>query len=188
MTANLGRAPGLLEVPAYTLTRKRIRSIRITVKAPDGAVRVSAPPHVSERDIDAFVASKHAWIVKHQQRIAASPLATPPLQAGPEAERLRRQLRRDAPPLIAYWADRMGLDVPHVTYRRMTSRWGSCNKEQRRISLSLELARREPEMLEYVIVHELAHLIEPSHNHRFYAVMDTYLPDWRAKRRILNGR
>jgi predicted metal-dependent hydrolase len=59
---------------------------------------------------------------------------------------------------------------------------------QRRISLSLELARREPELLEYVIVHELAHLIEPSHNRTFYAVMDTYLPDWRSLRRALNGR
>jgi predicted metal-dependent hydrolase len=176
-----------LERPAYTLTRKRIRSIRITVKAPDGVVKVSAPPHVSERTIDEFVASKQAWIAKVQQRIAANP-APPPLQAGPEAERLRRQLRREAPPLIAYWADRMGLPIPHVSYRRMTSRWGSCNHQQRRISLSLELARRDPELLEYVIVHELAHLIEPSHNHRFYAVMDTYLPDWRAKRKQLNGR
>ena len=188
MTANLGRAPGLLEVPAYTLTRKRIRSIRITVKAPDGVVKVSAPPHVSERAIDEFVASKRDWIAKHQERIATGPLATPPLQAGPEAERLRRQLRSDAPPLIAYWADRMGLPIPHVSYRRMTSRWGSCNAQTRRISLSLELARRDPELLEYVIVHELAHLIEPSHNQHFYDIMDVYLPEWRAKRKQLNGR
>ena len=173
------------EPSPYTVTRKRIRTLRLTVKAPDGAVHVSAPPHVSERAIAAFVASKEDWIAKHQQRISTQPA---PLQAGAETERLRRQLRRDAPPLIAYWADRMGVPVPALSVRRMTSRWGSCNKEQLRMSLSVELARRDPELLEYVIVHELAHLIEPSHNEHFYAVMNQYLPDWRSKRRILNGR
>lgn len=175
-----------LERPAYTVTRKRIRTLRMTVKAPDGAVHVSAPPHVSEATIAQFVASKAAWIRKAQQRIAAQPI---PLEPGAaETERLRRQLRRDAQPLIAYWADRMGLPVPHLTVRTMTTRWGSCNAVTQRISLSTELARRDPELLEYVIVHELAHLIEQSHNKRFYAVMDTYLPDWKTKRRTLNGR
>ncbi len=68
----------------------------------------------------------------------------------------------------------------------MTTRWGTCNVRARRITLNLELARREPELLEYVVVHELAHLIESGHNARFYAVMDRALPDWRLKRRALN--
>lgn len=175
-----------LERPQYTVTRKRIRTLRMTVKAPHGSVHVSAPFHVSDAAIAEFVASKASWIRKAQQRIAAQPA---PLEPGdPETERLRRQLRRDAQPLIAYWADRMGVPVPHLTVRTMTTRWGSCNKDRQRISLSTELARRDPELLEYVIVHELAHLIEPSHSQRFYRVMDTYLPDWKAKRRILNGR
>jgi predicted metal-dependent hydrolase len=178
-------SPLLADLPPYTVTRKRIRTLRLTVKAPHGDVHVSAPPHVSERSIAAFVAEKAAWIAKHQERVRSQPA---PLQAGPETERLRRQLRRDAPPLIAYWADRMNLPVPTLSVRRMTSRWGSCNPQQVRMSLNLELARRDPELLEYVIVHELAHLIETGHNQRFYAVMDQYLPDWRAKRKALNGR
>ncbi len=68
----------------------------------------------------------------------------------------------------------------------MTTRWGTCNVKARRITLNLELARREPELLEYVVVHELAHLIEAGHNQRFYAVMDRALPDWRLLRKALN--
>jgi hypothetical protein len=170
-------------VPHYTVTRKRVRTLRITVKAPTGEVRVTAPLGVTERAIREFVASKASWIAKHQARIARQPA---PLEPGPEANRLRRELRRAIPPLLAEWAPRVGVPIPEARIRRMTTRWGTCNVRDRRITLNLELARREPELLEYVVVHELAHLIESGHNARFYAVMDRALPDWRLKRRALN--
>lgn len=172
------------DIPSFLLYRKRIKTLRITVKAPGGEVIVSAPRHVPDATIAAFVAGKAAWIAKHQERIAGQP---PPLRAGPEAEALRRQLKCDAPPLVAQWAAIMGLPMPEILIRRMTSRWGTCNTRAKRITLNLELARRDPALLEYVVVHELAHLIERGHNARFYAVMDLYLPDWRARRRTLNG-
>jgi len=174
-----------MTLPAYTVTRKRIRTLRLTVKAPDGVVQVSAPLHVSEGEVARFVASKAKWIARARERVAAQPA---PLEAGPETERLRRQLLQDAPPLIDYWAQRMGVPRPTLTARRMTTRWGSCNPQRVHITLSVELARRDAELLEYVVVHELAHLIEASHNARFYAVMDAHLPGWRALRRELNGR
>ncbi len=167
----------------YVVTRKRVKNVRITIKAPAGEVRVTAPPHVSEREIAAFVSSKSAWITTHRQRIALQPA---PLESGPEANRLRRQLRRAIPPLLAQWAPRVGVRIPDFTIRRMTTRWGSCNAAARRVTFNLELARREPELLEYVVVHELAHLIEQSHDARFYAVMDRALPEWRLLRRALN--
>ncbi len=172
------------DVPPYTLTRKRIKNLRLTVKAPHGEVVVSAPRHVPEFAIVAFVAGKAAWIAKHQERIAGQP---PRLAPGPEAEALRKELKRLAPPLVAYWSGVMGLAIPEVTVRRMTSRWGTCNTQARRITLNLELAQRDADLLEYVIVHELAHLIERGHNARFYAVMDAHMPDWRLRRRVLNG-
>lgn len=172
------------DIPPFSLYRKRIKTLRITVKAPHGEVVVSAPRHVPDATIAAFVAGKAAWIAKHQERIAVQPL---PLQPGPESEALRRQLKRDAPPLVAEWAATMGLATPDIVIRRMTSRWGTCNIRAARITLNLELARRDPDLLEYVVVHELAHLIERGHNARFYAVMDRYLPDWRSRRRALNG-
>ncbi len=172
------------DVPPYTLHRKRIKNLRLTVKAPHGEVVVSAPRYVPDSAIAAFVAGKASWIAKHQERIAGQPL---PLQPGLETEALRRQLKRAAPPMVAHWAEVMGLATPELTIRRMTSRWGTCNTKSRRITLNLELAQRDVTLLEYVIVHELAHLIERGHNARFYAVMDAHMPDWRLRRRVLNG-
>ncbi|MBN2176777.1 MAG: M48 family metallopeptidase [Demequinaceae bacterium] len=167
----------------YIVTRKRVKNVRLTVKAPSGEVRVTAPPHVPDREIAAFVASKAKWIVKHRDRIARQPA---PLSPGPEANRLRRELRRAIPPLLDKWAPRLGVPVPDFTIRRMTTRWGTCNVQARRITLSLELARREVELLEYVVVHELAHLIERGHGPAFHAIMSQALPEWRLLRKALN--
>ena len=176
---------GSVAMPEYILTRKRMKHLRMTVKAPHGTVHVSAPFHAKQRDIDAFVMGRRDWIRK-QQKVAEDLPA--PLAPGPELERLRREMRETVPPLMAYWADRMGLEVPKLTLRRMTTRWGTCNKVKRHVTLNIELGRRDPELLEYVIVHELAHLYEANHSPRFYAVMDKYLPEWKEKRRELNGR
>ncbi len=168
---------------AFEVARTRAKNLRITVKAPSGDVRVSAPWHVSDRAISEFVESKRGWIAKHQERIARQPA---PLEDGAEANRLRRELKRAVPPLLREWAAVVGVEVPEFRIRRMTTRWGTCNIQARRITLNLELARREPELLEYVVVHELAHLIERGHNARFYSVMDAALPDWKLRRKALN--
>ena len=172
-------------VPDYVVTRKRMKHLRMRVSIPDGEVLVSAPFHAKQSVIHAFVVSKTDWILRQQQLAVDLPAA---LTAGPEAERLRREMRESVPPLMAYWCDRMDLDMPRLSLRRMTSRWGTCNSVKKHVTLNLELGRRDPELLEYVIVHELAHLYEPNHSKRFYAVMDRYLPGWQAKRRELNGR
>ncbi len=175
--------PVTIVVPEYVVTRKRVKNVRLTVKAPTGEVRVTAPFHVPDREIDEFVRSKARWIARHRDRIAHQPA---PLQPGPEANRLRRELRGILPALLAEWAPRLGVPVPDFTIRRMTSRWGTCNAQARRITINLELARRELELLEYVVVHELAHLIEKGHGARFKAIMDRHLPGWRLYRKALN--
>lgn len=68
----------------------------------------------------------------------------------------------------------------------MKTRWGSCNTQAKRIWLSVELAKKSPKCLEYVLVHELVHLFERNHNARFKAYMDAFLPDWRDRRALLN--
>lgn len=172
------------ETPHYTVTRKHMKTMRLTVTAPHGEVRVSAPRHVPDSAIAAFVAEKADWITKHRERIASQPS---PLMDGPEADRIRKQLKSALPDLVNYWAQRMNVPMPEIAVRRMTTRWGTCNTVTKRITLNLELGRRDPQLLEYVVVHELAHLIERGHNQRFYAVMDAHLPDWRLRRRVLNG-
>lgn len=97
----------------------------------------------------------------------------------------RRQLGECLEPLVKEWAQRMGVDVPEVRIKRMKTRWGSCNVRARRIWLNLELVKRSPASLEYVVVHELAHLIEPGHGPRFRALLDKYLPGWRREREAL---
>lgn len=98
----------------------------------------------------------------------------------------RQQVRQAVPPLIAAWAPMMGVRVGGLLVRQMKTRWGSCNTRSHDIRLNTELAKRPPSCLEYVLVHEMTHLLEPSHNHRFKALMDRFMPDWRQRRHQLN--
>jgi predicted metal-dependent hydrolase len=98
----------------------------------------------------------------------------------------RRELRSAATPLLDHWAAAMGVRYGFLGVRRMTTRWGTCVPMEGRIWLSLTLVTRPPALLEYVVVHELAHLREASHGPAFRALMDTYLPDWRERRTALD--
>ena len=95
---------------------------------------------------------------------------------------LRSELEAAVPDLLARWEDVVGVKITRVTLRKMKTRWGSCSTGTRRIRLNIELARIDPACLEYVLVHELVHLLEASHNARFKALMDHHLPGWRAVR------
>lgn len=91
----------------------------------------------------------------------------------------RQELKALIPPLLARWQPVLGVQAAEWGVRSMKTRWGSCNIRARRIWLSLELARKPAECLEYVVVHELVHLLERGHNQRFYAYLDRFLPTWR---------
>jgi predicted metal-dependent hydrolase len=99
----------------------------------------------------------------------------------------RRELRRAAEPLIKQWELAVEQRVSQWGIKRMKTKWGSCNRESGRIWLNLELAKKHPLCLEYVVVHELAHLLERNHGERFTKLMDSLLPDWRARRDELNN-
>jgi predicted metal-dependent hydrolase len=98
----------------------------------------------------------------------------------------REQLRLAMSPLIAKWEALMGVKSSRIFVQRMKTKWGSCNPHSRSIRLNSELAKKSPECLEYVIVHELVHLLEPTHNNRFVALMDKFMPQWRQFRDELN--
>jgi hypothetical protein len=98
----------------------------------------------------------------------------------------RRQLKALIPPLIAQWEDAMGVKVAEWGVKQMKTKWGACNVEARRIWLNLELAKKPVQCLEYIIVHEMAHLVERHHNDRFTKLMDSFLPQWRLQRAELN--
>ncbi|WP_061962526.1 M48 family metallopeptidase [Demequina flava] len=171
--------------PEYTLTRKKgMRRVWLRVVA-DGSLAVSAPYSMSRSTIDGFVRAKSGWIEKRRSLITDLP---PQLEAGPEAEQLKAWIWEQLDELMPMWCERMGVDVePRVSLKIMTSRWGSCNAVRRRVSLNVELGRRGRDALEYVLVHELAHLFESNHGLGFYAIMDRHLPDWKARRAALRS-
>lgn len=102
------------------------------------------------------------------------------------ADWYRAQLKKELVPLVEKWEVTMGVRVRKVFIRRMKTKWGSCNYADRNIRISTELAKRPLKCLEYVVVHELAHLLERTHNSRFIEIMDRYLPDWRERNEELN--
>lgn len=95
---------------------------------------------------------------------------------------------KEIPALAARWEDSIGVRASEWRVKEMKTRWGSCNTRDKRIWLNLKLAKKSPECLEYVIVHELVHLLEQSHNYIFKAYMDKFLPDWRDIKARLNGK
>ncbi|WP_312975459.1 M48 family metallopeptidase [Stutzerimonas nitrititolerans] len=103
-------------------------------------------------------------------------------------QRWQRSLLHEAiPPLIAHWEKRIGVKVEGYFLQRMKTKWGSCNHLRAHIRLNTELIKKPRDLLEYVIVHELIHLIEPTHSERFIALLDQHYPAWRETRAELNA-
>lgn len=99
----------------------------------------------------------------------------------------RDQMRLLIPPLLDKWQCALGVEVADWGIKRMKTKWGACNVEARRIWLNLELAKKPIQCLEYIIVHELVHLIERHHNDRFISIMDKHLSRWRLNQQELNA-
>lgn len=100
----------------------------------------------------------------------------------------QQQMESRLPDLIRYWEKVIGVTVSSWVIKKMKSRWGSCNTKAARICLNLNLIKKPQLCLEYVLVHELVHLWEPSHNKRFYELMSQFMPDWRTHQLMLEGR
>lgn len=98
----------------------------------------------------------------------------------------RKWLRQQLPPLLVKWQPKVGVTVAELRIKKMKTRWGTCNSEARRIWLNLELAKKPVACLEYILVHEMVHLLERHHNERFKTLMDTLMPSWRLCREELN--
>jgi predicted metal-dependent hydrolase len=103
------------------------------------------------------------------------------------AEWYRRQLKTAVRPLLIKWQAILGVKVERFFVQRMKTRWGSCNPRAHTIRLNTELAKKPAECLEYVMVHELVHLLEPTHNARFTELMDRFIPQWQVHRKALNS-
>lgn len=116
---------------------------------------------------------------------------TAPKEATPEGkeqaltEWYRTELKRVLKPVFDDCKKRTGIDAEEVRIKKMKTRWGTCNIEKRRIWVNLQLVKKPPECLEYIIVHELVHLIESTHTNRFSALVEEHCPTWRDAKKLL---
>ena len=98
----------------------------------------------------------------------------------------REQLKAAVPALVKKWEPLMGVKVGRFFVQRMKTKWGSCSPGTRSLRLNAELAKKPRECLEYIVVHEMVHLLEPTHNERFVALLDQFMPRWQLQRELLN--
>lgn len=99
----------------------------------------------------------------------------------------RQHLKNVIPQLLEKWQRRLGVQVSDFGIKRMKTKWGTCNPDARRVWINLELAKKSSDCVEYVVVHELVHLLNKRHDDQFIKIMDEFLPRWRALRQELNG-
>lgn len=98
----------------------------------------------------------------------------------------RECLRERLHELFPLWEMKIGVSITQFKIRKMKTRWGSCSPSSKSIRINFELIKKPPECLEYIVVHELVHLLEPSHNKRFVSLMNSFMPEWRICRSKLN--
>lgn len=161
-----------------------MRSIRMRMRN-DGSLSVSAANGVRLEAIRAFVAGNAPWIERQAQKVEASPLFEAEHASDAEKKEWRAIVEVATRVLLEKWEPIIGARVKKLAFRNMKSRWGSCQPATGRVCINTRLALFPPDCLEYVVVHELVHMLEPSHNARFHALMDEFLPDWRVRRKQL---
>lgn len=99
----------------------------------------------------------------------------------------RHQLRALLEPMLTNWEVTVGVSPTFWGIKRMKTKWGACNHQNGRIWFNSELAKKPVACIEYIVVHELIHLLEPTHAEQFIALLDQHLPDWRSRRTLLNS-
>jgi predicted metal-dependent hydrolase len=167
------------------LTQKRIKNIYLIIK-PGGIIEVRAPLSMSVLTIKKFIESKSKWILKHK-RLSEGKSSPESIVLSPSQ---KKEWRDKLFPLlfdfVSIWQKKMKTPPIEVKIKWMKTRWGTCNPWKKVVTFNLALASKPNDCIEYVVVHELAHLFERKHNARYYKILDNYLPDHRMLRKKLN--
>lgn len=168
----------------YELIRSRRKTLAVEITR-DCRVLVRAPLWLSQERIDQFVAQRADWIARHlaDQRRRAD--AAPPPTAE-EITALKAQARLVLPERVAYWSRVTGLTPTNVKITAARGRYGSCSGKNS-LCFSCFLMRCPQEAVDLVIVHELCHIREKNHGPRFYALLEQFLPDYKERKKLLNG-
>lgn len=166
------------------------RTSRLSMRvSKTGDLLVSAPFGVSSSEVERFIRCNELWIakavtVRGEREVARQKFyGQLPLATKSERQQAVERLADIVEPLIGRYSVLMNVVPGGVVYKKMISKWGSCNVRTRELTFSLYLQLLPPYCIEHVVVHELAHLIVPNHGARFYEVMDKFFPRWREARR-----
>ena len=170
-----------------TVIKKRMKNMYLRIKKEDGSVLISAPHQISDGRIKEFAESKIDWIREHREIYKKQNKARTdkPVLSEAEIAARKRLLLEKASELVLKWEPVMQVKVAGITIKQMKTRWGSCNVKTHRINLNLALFDKKPECLEYVVVHEMCHILETSHNRVFWEYMTRFFPDWKRVRKEL---
>ena len=166
----------------YELIRSGRRTLALEITG-DCRVLVRAPRQTPRAQIDAFVSAHEGWIREHMDRQRQRRENQPePTQA--QREEYIRRAGLELPEKVAHYARLMGVSPTGITITGARTRFGSCSAKGR-VSFSWRLMQYPEEAVDYVVVHELAHLRYMDHSPRFYGVVAQVLPDWRERRALL---
>ena len=167
-----------------TLIRSSRRSIAVEIR-PSGII-VRAPKSMKNSEIEAFLQKKESWIEKHyekmQKRLAEAPDVIP--FSVEEIQGLADQALKTIPRRVAYYAPLIGVDYGRITIRCQRTRWGSCSSKGN-LNFNCLLMLCPPEVLDYVVVHELCHLKEMNHSKRFWELVAQFCPEYEKYKKWL---
>ena len=176
-----------VEEITVTVVKKQMKNMYLRIRKEDGSVLISAPAQMEDARIYAFAKERIDWIRKYKSKYEAirENSGTREALSKAERERQKRELKAQTEKLGAKWEPVMGVQVSGITIRQMKTRWGSCNVRTHHININLALLQKPPFCLEYVVVHEMTHILEASHSPAFWAYMTQFYPDWKRVRNYL---
>lgn len=166
---------------AYLLVRSRRKTLSVEVNE-RAQVVARAPLRMPQAAIEAFIQAKAAWIQAHVSRRLAMPAPLEPTAA--EAQALRRKAKDLLPNKVAYYAKLLGVTPQAITITSARTRFGSCSAKHR-LCFSFRLMAYPMEAIDYVVVHELAHILHPNHSKAFYRTVARIFPDYPRRRALL---
>ena len=169
----------------FEIIRSNRRTISLEITS-TGQVVVRAPRRMPEAEIRAFVDAKSSWLTKHLQKKEKDmkSLQEEGYFSEREIKRLVALAKQVIPEKVAYYARIMGVTYGRISIRKQKTRWGSCSREGN-LNFNCLLMMTPPEVLDYVVVHELSHRLEMNHSVRFWAQVEKMMPDYRVPRKWL---
>ena len=166
---------------AYDLQIKKVKNVNMRIK-PDGTVNVSANPRVPKKLIDDFVLSKAEFIFSALEKYS-NKAEMQQKQYFSETQ-LRDFILQFCKMVYPYY-EKCGVKYPVIKFRKMTSRWGSCNSTKGILTFNTQLVYAPPKCVEYVVWHEFTHFLQANHSRLFYNELEKVCPDWKILRKAL---